>query len=287
VARRVVARYDARVSDTGAMTLAESLRTRGDAVLASWTHRFERSPLRFQRAVEAKVHAGLMVPMIEALAVAVTGSADDLRPGRPLMRELERASSFAGARMATTGVAGFDVAAALFALRDASVEFAAADQAGSLGELFEWLVVIALDAFATAGTQSVREKAAEHLEHGMPVVQITPEVPAVLLVGDPPPAVLDSVLARSLLLVVGSGARTLILDQTGLADPSAPPVVEAIERLFAHRRMGQVQIALVSAAGEARTAWSDVGARHGVEVVGFDRFDAAFAHAVERAKHRG
>lgn len=269
------------------MTLAESLRMRGDAVLASWTHRFERSPLRFQRAVEAKVHAGLMVPMIESLAVAMTGSVDDLRPGRPLMRELERASSFAGARMATTGAAGFDVAAALFALRDAAVEFAAADQAGSLGELFEWLVVIALDAFATAGTQSVREKAAEHLENGMPVVQITPEVPAVLLVGDPPPSVLDSVLARSLLLVVGSGARTLILDQTGLADPSAPPVVEAIERLFAHRRMGQVQIALVSAAGEARTAWTDVGARHGVEVVGFDRFDAAFAHAVERAKHRG
>lgn len=276
--------YHRRVS-TGT-TLGESLRQRGDAVLASWTHRFERSPLRFQRAVEARVHAGLMVPMIEALAVAATGGPDDMRAGGPLVRELERACSFTGARMATTGASGFDVAAALLALRDAVTEFADADQGAVLAELFEWLVVIALDAFASAGTQSVREKAAEQLEQGMPVVQITPEVPAVLLVGDPGPAVLDAVLARALLLVVGSGARTLILDQTGLADPAAPPVVEAVERFFAHRRMAPVQIALVAATGAARTAWVDVGARHRVEVVGFDRFDAAFAHAAERARHR-
>lgn len=267
-------------------TLAESLRHRGDAVLASWTHRFERSQLRFQRAVEARVHAGLMVPMIESLAVAVTGGAPELRPGRPLVRELERACSFTGARMATTGASGFDVAAALIALRDAAIEFAEADQAPALAELFEWLVVVALDAFATAGTQSVREKSFEQLERGMPVVLITPEVPAVFLVADPGAAVLDGVFARALLLVVGSGAKTLILDQTGLHDPTAPPVVETVERFFAHRRMGQVQIALVAAVGEARTAWTDVGARHGVEVVGFDRFDAAFAHAVERSKRR-
>lgn len=202
--------YDARVSS--ATTLAESLRNRGDAVLASWTHRFERSQLRFQRAVEAKVHAGLMVPMIEALAVAVTGGAAELRAGRPLVRELERACSFTGARMATTGSSGFDVAAALISLRDATIEFAEADHAVALGELFEWLVVVALDAYASAGTQSVRERAAEQLEQGMPVVLITPEVPAVFLIGDPGSQVLDSVLARSLLLVVGSGARTLILD---------------------------------------------------------------------------
>src|SRR4029079_13971526 len=61
---------------SSATTLSESLRNRGDAVLASWTHRFERSQLRFQRAVEARVHAGLMVPMIEALAVAVSGGTD-------------------------------------------------------------------------------------------------------------------------------------------------------------------------------------------------------------------
>jgi hypothetical protein len=285
VARGGGAGYDDRVS-TGT-TLAESLRQRGDAVLASWTHRFERSPLRFHRAVDPKVHAGLIVPMIEALSVAMSGVPDDVRPGRPLVRELERAASFTGARMFTTGASGFDVAAALTALRDAAIEFADADQAVSLGEIFEWLLVVSLDAFATAGTQSVKEKAAEQLEHGMPVVQITPEVPAVLLVGDPGPSVLDSVLARTLLLIVGSGARTLILDQTGLADAVAPPVVESIERFFAHKRMAPVQVALVASTGEARTAWTDVGARHGVEVVGFDRFDAAFARALDRAKHRG
>ena len=270
-----------------APSLAEALRDRGDTVLASWTHRFERSPLRFQRAVEAKVHAALISPMIELLALAVDGEMSELRAGGPLVRELERACSFTGARMATTGASGFDVAAALYALRDASIEFAAAHQADSLNAIFEWLVVIALDAFATAGTQSVRERAAEQLEQGIPVVLITPEVPAVFLLGDPPASVLDSVLARSLLLVVGSGARTLVLDVSGLADATAVPIIETAERFFAHKRMAAVQIALVGPAGEPRAAWTAVAARHHVEVVGFERFDAAFAHAIERAKHRG
>ena len=272
---------------SAASPLAEALRDRGDTVLASWTHRFERSPLRFQRAVEPKVHAGLISPMIESLALAVDGGSEELRAGRPLVRELERACSFTGARMATTGASGFDVAAALYALRDATIEFAAADQADSLNALFEWLVVIALDAFATAGTQSMRERAAEQLEQGIPVVLITPEVPAVFLLGDPPAAVLDAVLARALLLVVGSGARTLVLDISGLADPMAVPIVETAERFLAHRRMAAVQIALVGPPGEVRTRWTGVAARHHVEVVGFDRFDAAFTHAVERAKRRG
>jgi hypothetical protein len=270
-----------------ATTLAESLRERGDAVLASWTHRFQRSPLRFQRSVDPGKYAAMMVPMIEALAVAVDGGPGELRAGKPLVRELERACSFTGQRMQATGASGFDVAAALLALRDATVEFASADLAGPLGELFEWLVVIALDAFATAGTQSMRERAAEQLEAGMPVVQLTPDVPAVFLLGDPGPAVLDSVLARALLLIVGSGARTLILDPSGMDDAAAsPPVVEAIERFFTQKRMKPVEVALVGAGGEVKTAWTDVGARHGVTVTAFERFDAAFAHAVERSKRR-
>jgi hypothetical protein len=263
-------------------TLAEALHHRADAVLASWTHRFERSPLRFQRALEARAHAALFSPLIESLGWAIEGGTRELRAGRPLVRELEKACSFAGARMATTGASGFDVAAALLALRDAALEFAADDEVNALNGLFEWLVVVALDAFATAGTQSMREKAAEQLETGTPVVLITSDVPAVFLVGEPSPACLDAVLARALLLVVGSGAKTLILDSTGLADAASPPVVETIERFFAHRRMAQVEVALVGQPADVR-GWVDVATRHHVEVTSFERFDAAFSHALDRA----
>jgi hypothetical protein len=262
--------------------LVEALHNRADAVLASWTHRFERSPLRFQRALEARAHAGLFSPLIESLGFALDGGARELRAGRPLVRELEKACSFAGARMATTGASGFDVAAALIALRDAALEFAADEEVNALNGIFEWLVVVALDAFATAGTQSMRERATEQLEAGTPVVLITAEVPAVFLVGEPGPACLDAVLARALLLVVGSGAKTLILDSTGLADAASPPVVEAVERFFAHRRMAPVEIALVGVAADVR-GWLAVAARHKVEVASFERFDAAFGHALERA----
>ena len=98
---------------------------------------------------------------------------------------------------------------------------------------------------------------------------------------------LDAIFGRALLLVVGSSARTLIVDASGLTHPGSVPVVEAAERFFAQRRMqGKVQVALVglSATGEGPAAgWVKVAARHGVELVSFERFDAALALALERA----
>src|SRR5207248_1031307 len=124
----------------------------------------------------------------------------------------------AGASLSASGLSGFDVAALVLALRDAVLEFATDDWASAISDVFEWLVVIALDAFATAGSMSAAEKAAEQLEAGTPVVLVTPEVPAVLLVGAPRGDAIDSILARALLLVVRVGAPTLVLDVSGLAD---------------------------------------------------------------------
>lgn len=253
-----------------------------DSVAASWSHRYGRSHLRGPGAGKAAAHAALVDGLIESLAVAVAGGPADLRPGAGALRDLEKATAFAGAAMANDAT-GFEVAALVVALRDAVLEQADIELVGPIGELFEWLAFIALDAFAAAGRRAASERAADQLEHGTPVVLITPEIPAVLLVGDPPEAALDGIFARAMLLVVRVAAPTLIIDLSGLVDAGAPPVTEAAARLLGHRRMGPVEVAVVGAGDQVADRWRGMARSHGVALSAFDRFDAAFTHAARRA----
>jgi hypothetical protein len=86
-----------------------------------------------------------------------------------------------------------------------------------------------------------------------------------------------------MLLVVRVGAPTLLLDVSGLADADARPVTAAMARLFEHRRMGQVELAVVGARPEVGERWRRVAESHHVGTSWFDRFDDAFAHALKRA----
>lgn len=271
------------------------LTERTDEVVASWSHRFDRSALRVPRPTDPRQHANLVAGMVVALGEAVLAPRESLkqrpstvppqplRPGGPELRELERASALAGASLSATGASGFDVAALVLAVRDAVLEFAPSEWAGAISDVFEWLVVISLDAFAAAGTASAQERAAEQLEVGTPVVLVTPEVPAVLLVGSPTASALDSILARALLLVVRVGAPTLVLDVSGLTDPAAPVVLEAAKRFFAQKRMTSVEIALSGANDGPGRAWIDAGKEHGVTVTLVERLDGAVARALDRA----
>jgi hypothetical protein len=280
--------------------LSHVLLDRTDEVLASWSHRFDRSALRVPRPVDPRQHAAMVSTMVVALGETVThsqpGTGADrkparqgtippqrLRPGAAEVRELEKAASLAGASLSASGASGFDVAALVFALRDAVLEFASSEWAQAIGDLFEWLAVIAVDAFAAAGAASAQERATEHLETGTPVVLVTPEVPAVLFVGAPGGDALDSILARALLLVVRVGAPTLILDVSGLSDPGAPEVLEAAGRFFEQKRMREVEVALSGAHGPVGEAWIAAGRARGVTVTALDRFDAAVARALDRA----
>lgn len=253
-----------------------------DSVAASWSHRYGRSHLRGPGAGSAAGHAALIDGLIESLAVAVAGGPADLRPGVGALRDLEKATAFAGAAMASGGASGFEVAALVMALRDAVIEQADIELVGPIGELFEWLAFIALDAFAAAGRRAAVERAADQLEQGTPVVLLTPEIPAVFLVGDPPESALDGIFARAMLLVVRVAAPTLIVDVSGLHDAAAPPVTEAGARLLGHRRMASVELALVGGNDSVADRWRGMARSHGVSLSAFDRFDAAFSHAARR-----
>ena len=264
-------------------SLPHALRTRAEAVLASWGHRFERSPLRMPRPVDPRAHAAPVAGLIEALGEAALSPTAEWRPGGSAVRELEKQTTFAGSGLAAGGASGFDVAAMIVSLRDAVLEFAGADDQAAVHELFEWLVIVALDAFATAGRVSARERADQQIEEGTPVVLITPDVPAVLLLGAPSAATIDAILARTLLLVVRTGAKSLIIDVGGVGDPSSPTMTEAADRFFAQTRLGPVELLLVGAPEATATLWHVMATKRGLTLRALDRFDAAVSAALTRA----
>jgi hypothetical protein len=263
--------------------LAAALGTSRDSVVASWSHRFDRSGMRGPAASRASQHAALVGGLVEGLAVAVAAGPDQLRPGSSALRDLEKATAFAGAKLAAGGCSGFEVATLVLALRDAVLEHTDIELTRPIETLFEWLSMLALDAFATAGQRAASERAAEQLESGTPVVLLTQEIPAVFLVGAPPEDALDSIFARAMLLVVRVGAASLLVDVTGLADAGAPPVRAAMDRLLGHRRMSTVELVLVGAGGETLERWRGVARSQNVTLRDFERFDGALTHAYQRA----
>src|SRR3954469_15839699 len=207
-----------RVTSASTSGLAAVIRERSSEILASWIVQFERSLLRFRRATKAATHTAQVANFVEALSVAAGSGLAEARPGAQATRELERSAAFLGAQFASEGATGFDIAALLLELRDVVAALAEREDAAALTRLFEWLTTVALDAFAASGMQSLRERQADQLENGTPVIEVLPKVPAVLLVGAPSTSTIDSLLSRAWMLAVGTGAPCLIIDCAGLAE---------------------------------------------------------------------
>ena len=274
--------YDHRVSEpeAAAPNLAEVIRERSSEILAAWIVRFERSELRFRRATKASSHTAQVANLVEALGVTASG---ELRPGSDATRELERNAAFLGAQFASEGATGFDIAALLLELREVVAGLASPADAIALTRLFEWLTVVALDTFASSGLQSLRERVAEQLEVGTPVVELLPKVPACLLVGAPSASIIDGLLARVWMLAVGTGAPCIIVDCGGLAE-AGERNFEAGYREFLEQAEGSaIQILMSTARRPLRERAAGLAGERGQAFQHFDRLDSAVAHAVERA----
>ncbi|HEY4243440.1 MAG TPA: hypothetical protein VGM88_26690 [Kofleriaceae bacterium] len=261
--------------------LASVVREQSSEILAAWLARFERSQLRFRRATAAARHTAQVANLVEALQVAAAhGSVWE--PGDVSVRELERSSAFLGAQFAAEGATGFDVAALLVELREVIAALAPAD-APALGRLFEWLTVVALDTFAASGLQSLREQQAEQLEAGTPVVELFPKVPAVLFVGAPSTAILESLLSRAWLLAVGTGAPCLILDVAGLTEQAERNFAPAYRSFLDQATGSTLQVLMSGARRPMREQAATDSQARGLTFQHFDRFDSAVGHALERA----
>jgi hypothetical protein len=274
----------ARAVSEGAQ-LATTLRERSSEILAGWIMRFERSPLRFRRAAKASTHTSQVASLVEALGEAAQTGVEALRPGSDATRELERSAAFLGAQYASEGGTGFDIAALLLELRDVIAGMVAVEDAPPLTRVFEWLTVIALDAFAASGLQSLREQTAEQLEAGTPVIEVLPKVPAVLLVGAPPPSVFENLLARAWMTAVSVGAPCLIIDGRGLAEAGERAFERAYRAFVAQAAGSALQVLLAGTRRSVRDLVDKLTADHGLSFQHFDRFDSAVAHSLERAGH--
>lgn len=244
--------------------------------------RFERSPTRLRRGLEAKTFAAQAANLIDGLRIAVSGGAEELRPGSVLTRELERSCSFLGGQFASSAASGFDVAAFLLALRDAVEEFAGHEEAAAIRELFEWLSLVALDSFATAGILSLQERTTEQLESGTPVVQLAPKVAAVLLVGGATTSTMDSLLSRGLMLAIGISSNCLIVDINGLCETSLQLFPKTIAAFVERERLPSIELLLVGASTSIADACQDTMNRLGCRLSPFDRLDAAVERALDR-----
>lgn len=274
--------------------VGQILRTRQAQLLRAWIEAYRASPLRMPRAMseaDSLALGRLVVPILEGLADALApGKAPPpdarastvaaLVPGSTFTREIEKAAALVGAFMAAGDYGGFDVAALMWSLRDVlgGADFAEGDRA-ALARFAEWLTAVGFDAFANARVQTEHERAREQLEDGTPVVLITPELPAVHLVGRPDGVLVDSVLSRLLLQIVRVGARVAIIHGAGLGEPARPEVLEALHRFASHRKVaGAVHVLAVGLENEPERAWREVADRAGCTMT----FDAHFDRAVER-----
>lgn len=263
--------------------LSTTLHERAGEILAGWIVRFERSPMRFRRTTKAASHTAQVASLIDALAIACATSVADLQPGRDATRELERNAAFLGARFAGEGATGFDVAALLVELREVVAPLASPDEGVALTHIFEWLVVVAEDAFAAAGMQSLRERQAEQLETGTPIVELMPRVPAVLLVGAPNAGVIDGLLSRAWMLAVGTSAPCLVLDGGGLAEVAERDLEAGYASFLRQAEGSALQILLTSTRRALRDRLVAQTQARGLAIQVFERLDSAVAHAMERA----
>jgi hypothetical protein len=271
------------VTDANTPGLAAIIRERSSEILATWIVHFERSLLRFRRATKAATHTAQVANLVEALSVAVSGGSGELKPGGHATRELERSAAFLGAQFASEGSTGFDIAALLLELRDVVAAMADREDAAALTRLFEWLTTVALDAFAASGLQSLRERQADQLENGTPVIEVLPKVPAVLLVGAPSAATFDSLLSRAWMLAVGTGAPCLIIDCGGIAELGEKNFDAGYQRFLEQAAGSALQVLLSSGRRPLRERAAAVTAERGLAFQHVERFDSAVAHALERA----
>lgn len=269
--------------------LADALRARSGDLQAGWIAAYAASPMRLPGAISTEeLHSRgnhLWSSLVEVFtAPRVEGAGPPpLRPGSPELREVEQAAAFLGGNLASTQGSGFDVAALILSLRDVLLPLVEGVSRVQLAALVEWLAIVGTDSFGMGRVAAVDEKYREQLEEGTPLIQIVPELPAVLLVGEAETTVIDSVLSRLLLTVVRVGARAVVLDVAGVADPTTATLLERLNRFLTHRKVeGRCELLVVGLGGEHQNAWSRLSGA----VRFFEYFDGAVAEGLRISGYR-
>ncbi len=264
--------------------LAAALRTDLPALLDRWMALYQASSIRLPGSFDEAAVRRAAEPILASMADAMP--ADDLSPGSPELRDVEKTLAFSASSWATDGGSGFDLVGLLVAAREALLERASQGERAALMRLFDWMVALAADAFGDGGVRAEKERQREALERGLPVTAIAPEVPATFLVGAPDTFTFDAVFGRLLMLVVRMGAHSVIVDATGLDAAAAPAAIVSLDRFLRHRKLAGVRVLAVGLEVEAEQAWRKLAERAGATLEVHPAFDLALARALETTGYR-
>jgi hypothetical protein len=263
----------------------KALRERRAGIVERWLTAYSRSLLRVPRPVDLRELSGTANAIAEELAGAF-GEPNCVPGGAPL-RDAEKRVAFAGGSLGMIGAGAFDVAAFVLALRDVLAAETPPGEPGeseraALATLFDWFVALAAEGYTTSREDALRMRHRDALERGTPVVMITPELPAALLVGEPDRVVLEGAFGRLLLAVVRSGAKAVIIDAAGLIRAHDPTVLDALGAFTQHRKVaGHLQLFFVNVPTEAEDAWRE--AADPAKPIFTERFDDAVTEAKRRS----
>ncbi len=285
------------------------MRHHASELLATWQTHFERSPFRTPREDTADLLRPVARAVIEAL-IPIVGYIEDatidmeadmtsdtppnrvvlghqmmLAPGDSRMRELEKTVTFLGANATNDNLMGFDLGACMLAMRETLADRTNDALARQIRMLFEWLTLLLLDAYATAGVMAEKERNREILAHDTPVVLVSKQIPAALLVGRPDNAALDAIFGRIVTLVVTNAAPVVIIDATGLREPCSENSIRGLRRLANHDKISDsTDVFAIGLSDDAWNTWHSIFNESRIRLHRFERFRDAYAAAVERVR---
>lgn len=255
--------------------------------MAEWKALFARSRLRLRAGADPDAYANIVETLLDGVFIGAPRRSEPgagspvvqpprwAAPGSTDARELEQAAAICGAALAAEGATGFDVGAIIYAVREVVNSRVDATASDGLAALFEWISLVALDAFGHATAMAAIERSAQEIEDGTPVFSVSADIAAVVWLGSPDTAAAEGIVGRLLLHLVRTGARAVVLDVTRLADAAVPAVVIAAKMLFSHRKVrGTVAVVVVDREPQESSLFSRAGAECELEVSVVDRFEA-------------
>lgn len=194
---------------------------------------------------------------LASLAVALRG-AERLEVGAPAFREPVQVLSFTAGWMAGCGLGIGDAVALVDALRVVL--------GPHLEGFYQALLVVVCEAFMAAVDQKAQVRYRDAMERCQLVVPLRDNLPCLFLVGDPDRRAMDDAVGRLMMLALMRGADRVVVDITGLADPSAL-LPELVPLLQDYHTVAHCNVLLTGAAPEHR-AVLDPLTRRGISTGG-------------------
>jgi hypothetical protein len=257
--------------------VVSNMRAHEASIVDAAQRSFATSALRFRGSVDVARYQSIMVGLVEASALAAFGG---FAIGSADAREVERIAAFVGAQFASEGSSTFDLGAFFQSARDAIVMYLDVAHRESVAALYQWLILVAADAFSTASVKSLEESMYEDLDRGTPVVLLAPKAVAVFFIGSPTLSLVTAIAGRAMMATIANSSVTLIVSCDGLS-ATGMESMEAAKTAFLGAGFPTLTYILVGTSRQVKNMQAQWAAA-GLKVDRFDEIQHAVVHCGSR-----